>query len=122
MNAKLERIEIEGTVLGHDDLAVEHATRRQLLQYRIDQLGKITIERFFVTALDHYLVAVAKNKCAEAAPLWFKNPITSAWEITDTFGEHRQDRRVYGKLHDCVTCFLATDYTDSRREATGEQT
>jgi hypothetical protein len=52
MKPKLQRVEVETTILGDHDLSVERAPRRQLRLQRFDQLGEIAVERLLVAALD----------------------------------------------------------------------
>src|SRR5581483_4699192 len=102
MNPLLQRVELERAVLYDDDLAVEHAARRQLRAQRVDQLGKVAVERFLVAALNQNFVAVAKHQCAKPVPLRLEDPAVARGQFGETLGEHRQDRRVHGKAHASV--------------------
>ena len=45
---------------------------------RLDQLGKIAVQRFFVAALDQDLVAIAEDQGAKAVPFRFEDPVSPA--------------------------------------------
>ena len=105
MNAELQRIEIEPAVLGDDDFAIEHAAGRQLRPQRLEQFGEIAIQRLLIAALDQDFVAVAEDQRAKPIPLRFENPCSGGGQFVDSLGEHRQDRRVYRKVH--ASCYTA---------------
>ena len=105
MEAELQRLEIEAAIPGDDDFAVEHAAGGQLRQQRLEQLGKVAVERFFVAALDQDLVAVAEDQRAKPVPLRLENPRSVAGQFVNSLGEHRQDRRIDGKVH--ASCYTA---------------
>ena len=50
-------------------------------------------------ALDEYLVRITKNQGAKSIPLGLEDPILTRWQLIHSLGEHRQQRRVYGKVH-----------------------
>ena len=66
---------------------------------RLEQLGKVAVQRLLVAALDQDLVAVAKDQRAKAIPLRFEDPVAACRQFADSLGEHRQNRRVHGKMH-----------------------
>ena len=74
MNAQLECLKVETTLCGNYNFAVEHAACGQLGTQCIEQLGKIAIQRFLITALDEDLVPIAEDQSAEAIPLRLKDP------------------------------------------------
>ena len=75
MNAKLQGVEVEASVVGDDEFAVEYAFLRELFADRIEHLGEVAVERFFVAALEKDFVAIAKDKNAEAVPLGLVDPV-----------------------------------------------
>ncbi len=112
MKPKLQRLEIEPAILGDDDFAIQHATRRQLRPQRLEQFGKIAVQRLFIAALDLDLVPVAKNQRAKPIPLRFEDPRFAGGQVVHSLGEHRQDRRVDGKIHaHCYTAPYAVEST-----------
>src|SRR4030095_6022657 len=114
MNTQLKRVKVECAVLRNHDFAVEHTTRRQLLQQRIDQFWKVSIERLLVTTLNHDFFAIAKNERAKSIPFRFEDPISGPGQIADSFREHWQDRRVNWELHNLRSRLhgFVPDYTD----------
>ena len=52
MNPKLQFFEVEPIVLRDNDFAVENASRGQLRIQRLEQLGKVSIQRFRIAALN----------------------------------------------------------------------
>src|SRR5690242_21612697 len=99
MNAELQCLEVEPTILCDDDFAVEHAASGQLRLQWLDQFGKITVQRFSITALDQDLVPIAEHQRAKPIPLRFEDPGVSRRQFANTLREHGQDRRVYRKVH-----------------------
>src|SRR5262245_36350594 len=99
MNAELERLEVEPAILCDDELPVEHRTARQLRLERLEQLGKVAVQRFLITALDQDLLAIAEDQRAKSIPLRLEDPAFTGRQLANSLGEHRQDRRVYGKAH-----------------------
>ena len=71
----------------------------KLRAQRLEQLGEVAVQRFFVAALDQDLVAVAKDERAKPVPLGFEDPVPAGRQFTDALGQHRQERRVHGKIH-----------------------
>ena len=69
MQPQLKRIEVEAARLDDDDLAVDHATARQLFEQRIVQLRKIAVERPQVAALNEHVGRAAKDDRAKSVPL-----------------------------------------------------
>ena len=102
MKAQLQRLEIEPAGAHDHDLAVEHAALRQLHPQRVDQFRVVAAERLLIAALDEELVCITKNQCPEAIPLRLEEPPLTIRQSVGRFGEHRQDRRVDGEMHDCV--------------------
>ena len=109
MKPQLQRVEIEPAVLGDHDLAIEHAAVRQLRAQRLEQLGKVAVQRFLVAALDQDLVAVAEDQRAKSVPLRFEDPVFACRQFIHALGEHRQHRRVDGKIH--ASCYNAITRT-----------
>ena len=69
MDALLQRFEIQTMVGGDDDLAVDHAARRQLRADGGDELGKVSGQWTFVTAAQLDVEVVAEADRPEAVPL-----------------------------------------------------
>src|SRR5271163_482462 len=99
MQTQLQRIKIKPTIFDDDDLSIEHATRWQQSVQRFQQLRKVTIERFCVAALNENLIFIAKHQRAKSIPLWLENPIALGGQFVYSFREHRQNRRIYWKVH-----------------------
>ena len=72
MDALLQRLEIQALIgaagSGDDDLAVDHAPRRQLGGGRGDQFGKISGHRSLIAAAQLDLIAVAEQDRPESIP------------------------------------------------------
>jgi hypothetical protein len=99
VDTQLKRFEVQPAGSHNHDLTIQHATLRKLRSERLEELGIITGERLLVPALDEYLVAIPKHERSETVPFRFKDPISIGGELTDCFGEHRQDRWIYRKMH-----------------------
>jgi hypothetical protein len=99
MNAELQGVEVEDFFLCDNDFAVEHTASRELGGDRLDQFGKVAVQRFFIAALNQDLVAIAKHQRAKAIPLGLENPSSGLRQLAHALGEHRQDRRVHGEIH-----------------------
>src|ERR1700730_10622162 len=69
MNPKLQFLEVEAVVLGDNDFAVENASSGQLRAQRLEPLGKISIQRFRIAALNQDFVTVAEDQRAKPVPL-----------------------------------------------------
>ena len=61
MNAELQGVEVEPAIPRDHHLAVEDAAFRELGEERADQLRKVPIQRFFVSALEQDFVTVAED-------------------------------------------------------------
>src|SRR6516165_8810817 len=99
MNAELKRVEVQCATARQDDLTIEYASRGQLRSDWPQQFGEIPVQRFFIAALDQDLASVAKNQRTKSIPLRLEDPLSCAGQLFDTFGEHRQDWRIYRKIH-----------------------
>src|SRR5207247_10169399 len=86
MNAELQCFEVERAISGNDDFAVDHGARRQLRSKRPQQFGEVPVERFFITALDKDLVAVAKNQRAKPIPFLLEDPLSTMHYISYLLG------------------------------------
>ena len=69
MNPKLQFLEVEPIVLCDNDFAVENASSGQLRIQRLEQLGKVSIQRFRIAALNKDFVSVAEDQRAETRPI-----------------------------------------------------
>ena len=65
MNPELKRFEIETAILCDYDFPIEDTASRELCAQGIDQLGKISVQRFRVAALNQDLVSVAEEQRAK---------------------------------------------------------
>src|ERR1700736_3027951 len=74
MNPKLQFLEVEPIVLRDNDFAVENASSGQLRIQRLEQLGKVSIQRFCIAALNKSFVPVAEDQRAEPVPLRVEDP------------------------------------------------
>ena len=74
MNPKLQFLEVEPIVLGDNDFAVENASSGQLRIQWLEQLGKVSIQRFRIAALNKDFVPIAEDQRAEPVPLRFEDP------------------------------------------------
>src|SRR6476646_6908287 len=79
------------------------------------QLGKVTIQWLFIATLDQDLISVTKHQRAKPLPLRFENPVSLGWQFSDSFGQHRQQRRIYGKIHR----FMVYRALSSRKSSAG---
>ena len=66
--------EIACHVVGDNDCAVENASSGQLRIQGLEQLGKVSIQRFRIAALNKDFVPVAEDQRAEPVPLRFEDP------------------------------------------------
>ena len=97
MDALLERPEVEPAVAGDDDLAVDHATLRQVAPDGLDHLGEVARHRPLLAAADLDLVAVAEHDRAEAVPLRLVE--LAGRDRGHGLGQHRRDRRQHRQVH-----------------------
>src|SRR3984893_15662753 len=74
MNPKLQLLEVEPSVLRHNDFAVENTSSGQLCIQRLEQLGKVSIQRFRIAALNKDFVLVAEDQRTKPVPLRFEDP------------------------------------------------
>jgi hypothetical protein len=74
MNPQLQFLEVEPIVLCDNDFAVENASSGQLRIQRLEQLGKVSIQRFRIAALNKNFVPVAEDQRAKPVPLRFEDP------------------------------------------------
>ena len=99
MQPELQSIEVEFIVLHNDQFTIQHTTIRQTSAQGFEQFGKIAIERLLIAALDQDFTAIAKYQRAESIPLRLEHPISVCRYIVHALGEHRQHRRIDGKIH-----------------------
>ncbi len=91
MQAHLQRVEVEGVASRDDDLAVDDGPGRQLRDRGLVKLGKISIERPQVPALDEDVRGAAKDDGAKAVPLGLVEKVARR-DLVGKFREHRLDR------------------------------
>src|SRR5581483_4651113 len=99
MQPKLQCVKVELIVFHDNQFAIQHTTLWQILTQRIEQFREITIKRFFIAALNENFIAIAKHQCAKPIPLGLENPIAFFGYVLDALREHRQHRRIDGKIH-----------------------
>src|SRR6516164_11484383 len=100
MQPQLQQIEIEAARCNDNDFPVEYATRGQRLLQGLKQIGEVAVQRLLIAALDVDFVAVAKDQGSESIPLGLEDPVVSGGQLVNPLGEHGQNRRIYGKIHD----------------------
>src|SRR6476646_785675 len=93
MKPELQGVEVEPLRSGDDDLAVEHGSRRQLIQEDLVELGKVTIEWSQIAALDEDVVLGAKHNRAESVPLRFVQVAAACGQLFGQLCQHRLDGR-----------------------------
>src|SRR2546430_2746398 len=98
MDPQQQRLELEATLAGDDDLAIEDATVRQGGAEPGSELGEIAIERLEVARLDVRLVTVAEDDRPEAVPLRLEQPAIALGQRIGCLREHRLDRRFEREL------------------------
>ena len=99
MDAELKGVEVEFSVVGNDEFAVEDALFRKLIANRAEHLGEVAVEGLFVAALEQNFVAIAKDEDAEAIPFGLIDPVAFRRDGVDALGEHGKNGRVDGELH-----------------------
>jgi len=99
MQPQLQPVEIEAVIMSDHDFPIQHALRRQSRTQRVQQFGKVPVQRLLIAALDKNLIPVAKNKRPKAIPLGLKDPVIAGRQLLNPFGKHRQHRRIHGKVH-----------------------
>src|SRR6185295_17889667 len=92
MQAQLQRVEVEPIRSGYDDLAVKNASRWQLLQEDVVQIGEVAIERAPVAALDEHVVSATKHERAKAVPFGFVQVPAGRRQLLGQLCQHRLDR------------------------------
>src|SRR5919198_150282 len=93
MQPELEKIEIEPARRGDDDLTVDDRTIGDVGEEGVVQLGKVSIERPEIAALDEDLGLAAKHDCAKSIPLRLVQITAVRRKIVRKLREHRLDRR-----------------------------
>jgi len=102
VDAQLEGVEVEMAAVGDDEFAVEGALLGQLAAKRVEHFGEVAVKGFLIAALEEDFVAVAKDEYAEAIPLGLVDPVALGGNGVNAFGEHGEDGRVCGEVHDVV--------------------
>src|SRR5262245_38975133 len=92
MKPELERIEVESTRAGDDDLSIHHAVERKVGKQRLAKLGKVAIERSQVAALNEEVGAMAENYPAKAIPLRLVKKPASHRQRVRKLSQHRLNR------------------------------
>ena len=99
MNAKLQRVEVQPARPGDDDLTIEYAAWRKLLQQGCDNLWEVAIQGLSVATLYLDVVAVAKDDSPKPIPLGLEDPPWFLRHLRDPLCEHGQDGRIDGEIH-----------------------
>src|SRR5207249_2202774 len=93
VQSQLQGVEVEPTLGGDHDLAVDHAPSWQAGAKARFQLRKVPVERLQLTALDVEPVAVAEHDGPEAVPLGLEQPAVARGQVRRELREHRLDWR-----------------------------
>lgn len=99
VDAQLQRIEVEPGIPGYDKFTVEDTLRRKLFAQWSEDLGEVTVQRFFITALNENFFSIAKDEDPKAVPLRFVDPVADSRDLVDPLGEHGKQWRVDDKVH-----------------------
>src|SRR5262249_35555084 len=87
-------VEVETAGPDDDDLAVHHATLRQVRGEREPEVGKVTVERPQVAALGVDVVTGLEGDGTEAVPLRLEDPSVPCGQPVPELCQHRLDGRV----------------------------
>lgn len=85
--------------MSDDEFAVKYEFGRKLFSQRFEHLGEIPIQRLLIATLDEELLAVPKDKNAEAVPLGLVNPLASGGDHSDPLGSIGRNRRTDDEVH-----------------------
>src|ERR687887_1760028 len=91
MEAQLHRVEVEHSVAGDHDLAVDGGVGREEVAER-SQLGEVAEQRPAVPRPERELVAVVLQDAAEAVPLRLELPVAALRQLGDELRLHRRAR------------------------------
>src|SRR5262249_24683394 len=94
MQAELQEVEVETAGPDDDDLAVHHATLREVRGEREPEVGKVTVERPQVAALGVDVITGLEGDGTEAVPLRLEEPAVPCRQIIRALYQHRLDGRV----------------------------
>ncbi len=93
VDALLKRVEVEPARGHHDDLAIQHAARRQRVVQRLLQLGEVPVQRLEVAALQEGALAGAKHDGAKAVPFRLEEEAGLVGDRVGDLREHGLDGR-----------------------------
>src|SRR6185437_7068692 len=99
MDAQQERLELQASVSGDDDLAVEDRALRQRRPDRRLELREVSVERLQIPGLDIRLIAVAEDDGPEAVTLRLEQPAVTLRQRVGRLGEHGFDGWLERELH-----------------------
>src|SRR2546421_8889847 len=99
MDPELQCLKVEPLTLSYYQFTIQHAAHRQLLPQRFEQFREITVQRFFVATLYQDLVPIAEDQRAKSIPFRLEHPPLAGGYLGNSLREHRQNRRIHGKLH-----------------------
>ena len=99
MNSLQQIIERESPIYWNDDFSVEHELVRLERLNRVDQLGKVPLERLARLRLKLDLLPVAECETPEAVPLWLVLPAVVFGDRLDGARFHRHVGRFDGQAH-----------------------
>src|SRR5688572_3151091 len=121
MEPELQRIEVEPLWRRDDDLAVNHASGRDLVEKRVVQLREVPVERSKIAALNEDIGGRAEHDRAESIPFGLVQEPTLGRQLLGELREHGLDWRLDGGTH-CRTVYSlgarsATRTLTSRRSA-----
>src|SRR3954463_8496850 len=94
MQTQLQRIEVKTMLAGDHDFAVENTAGWQSLRTYFVQVGKVTVERPMIAALDEDLAPLTKYKRAKAIPLRLVKKFAFCRQLDCKLRKHRIDRRI----------------------------
>ena len=102
MQPQLQLVKVKALISHDHNLAIQHAPLRQTRSQWIQQLGEISIQRFFISALNQDFIVFSKDQGTKPIPLRFENPHPAARQFVNALREHGQNWRIYSKLHEAM--------------------
>src|ERR687892_1909054 len=99
MEAELQGLEVEAGLTGDHQLSIDHRSRRELLQDRGFELGKVSIQGFEVATLQEPFPAVPKEQHTESVPFRLVEPAVTLGQSLDELGQHGANRWLKRQVH-----------------------
>src|SRR5437868_12000091 len=119
MNAQKQRLEVEPASPDDDDLAIENAARGESRGERGDELGKVSVHRLLVAALEQDLLPVAKNQRPKSVPLRLELPALTSRQRVRRAGQHRREGRSKRQDHGVILDVILKVCSNRRRPGVG---